>query len=78
MEPAPAQEMATLPYVLQEFDQCVDLLHRTFPGIEADLVYFDSIIDSKLLASEILEPFTNVRPHEVKELLRQAPVVAGH
>lgn len=71
MESKPGNVL-TLQHVLAEFDQCADLVHRTFPEIRTDIVYFPSIIDSSLLNTEILEPMAHIRLEEAEELFEQS------
>lgn len=67
-----AQHVPALPHILEEFDKCADLIHRTFPDIETDIVYFSHSVDNNLLYSEITEPFSRLSLHEVERLLKQS------
>lgn len=70
--PAPSLE-----YILHEFDQCVDLIHRKFPLLAADILYFDHLIDKNELEREILQPFANVQADEMGPLLSGSPFNAS-
>lgn len=81
-----AQNPLSLGHILEEFDQCADLSHRSFPEIETDIVYFPHSVDSTFFIKEILEPLERTRLEEVGQLLRQSqfiqvsdpkPVVVG-
>ncbi len=67
----------SLEYVLREFEQCVDLEHRNFPMIAADIVYFDHLIDKDALHKEILQPFANIQADELGRLLQASPFNAS-
>ncbi|GIP27120.1 spore germination protein [Paenibacillus sp. J23TS9] len=62
----------TLEYVLHEFEQCVDLIHRNFPMLSADMVYFDHLIDKDAMEREVLQPFANVQADELDHLLKDS------
>ncbi|KWX87754.1 hypothetical protein AMQ83_11195, partial [Paenibacillus riograndensis] len=66
------QSASMLRHVLEEFDQCADLIFRSFPEIRTDMVYFPSIVDQKLFTDEILAPFAQVQLDEVEQLFQQS------
>ncbi|WP_237391656.1 spore germination protein [Paenibacillus dendrobii] len=63
------QEPVTLTHVLHDFDQCVDIVHRHFPLLSADIVFFDHLIDNNALERDILRPFANIQADEMHNLL---------
>lgn len=67
-----SQNTLTLGHILKEFDQCADLIHRTFPDIQTDIVYFPAIVDNTLFIKEILEPFSRVQLQEAEQLFKQS------
>ncbi|WP_342437046.1 spore germination protein [Paenibacillus sp. FSL L8-0436] len=66
------QNTLTLGHILKEFDQCADLIHRTFPEIQTDIVYFPAIVDNALFIKEILEPFSRIQLKEAEQLFTQS------
>lgn len=66
------QNTLTLGHILKEFDQCADLIHRTFPEIQTDIVYFPAIVDNTLFIKEILEPFSRIQLQEAEQLFTQS------
>ncbi|CQR57944.1 spore germination protein [Paenibacillus riograndensis] len=66
------QSASMLRHVLEEFDQCADLIFRSFPEIRTDIVYFPSIVDQKMFTDEILAPFAQVQLDEVEQLFQQS------
>ncbi len=66
------QSAHMLGHILGEFDQCADLVFRSFPEIRTDIVYFPSIVDQKQLTDKILAPFAQVQLDEVEQLFQQS------
>lgn len=62
----------TLPHILQEFQNCNDLVHRTFPMIDVDVIYFGHLIGNEEFDRDVITPLTNIKPNEVKELLQRS------
>lgn len=69
------QSTITLQHILEEFDQCADLIQRSFPEIRTDVVYLPSIVDQNLFKDEILEPFAHVQLKEVEQLFKQSQFI---
>ncbi|WP_379130658.1 spore germination protein [Paenibacillus sp. sgz500958] len=69
------QDSLSLTHILNEFNDCTDIMHRTFPEIHIDIIYFPSMVDNFLFSSNILKPLTHTSLHEVEELLRQSQFV---
>ncbi|QSF44194.1 spore germination protein [Paenibacillus tianjinensis] len=67
-----AQNPLSLGHILEEFDQCADLNHRSYPEVEIDVLYFSHSVDSVLFMREIQEPFSKTRLDEVDRLLQQS------
>ncbi|WP_379159546.1 spore germination protein [Paenibacillus sp. sgz5001063] len=70
-----SQNDLTLQHILEEFDQCADLIQRSFPEIRTEIVYFPTLVDHKLLKDEILERFAHIQLNEVKQLLQQSQFI---
>ncbi|TNJ62475.1 spore germination protein [Paenibacillus hemerocallicola] len=78
--PAPASEPGTsdhsgkptLSYILREFHDCSDLVHRTYPQVKADLLYFDHLVDRDKLFRDVMNPLLSVQADEMSELLSEA------
>ncbi|MCM3634152.1 MULTISPECIES: spore germination protein [Paenibacillus] len=58
----------SLQHTLDNFKDCIDLTHRTFPEINVHLVYFDHLINSDELYRYIT-PLTEAREYEIQNLL---------
>lgn len=67
-----AHNSLSLGHILEEFDQCADLNHRSYPEIETDIVYFSHLVDTTSFIKEIQEPFSKIRLDEVDQLLLQS------
>lgn len=67
-----AHNPLSLGHILEEFDQCADLNHRSYPEIETDIVYFSHLVDTTSFIKEIQEPFSKIRLDEVDQLLLQS------
>lgn len=62
-------------HIFQQFDNCADLVHRTFPEIHTDILYFPDFTDPVAISSRILEPFANIRFQEIDQLFKQSQFV---
>jgi len=62
----------SLEHTLDNFKDCIDLTHRTFPHINVNLVYFDHLIGSDELARDVIIPLSQVREYEVQSLLKRS------
>lgn len=71
-------ETLTKEHILQQFDQCEDLLIRTFPEINTDVVYFLHLTNSTIFNSDILEPISNIQLEEMDQLFKQSRFVEVH
>lgn len=58
--------------ILQKFQNCTDLTHRTFPEIGVDLFYFGHMVGSIELARDVIEPLSNVTADEVPALFQRS------
>ncbi|WP_235941337.1 spore germination protein [Paenibacillus puerhi] len=63
----------SLLHTLHEFDDCVDLTHRSYPETKMDLVYFSHLVDHEKLHREVIEPLLQARTEEASPLLGQSP-----
>lgn len=50
----------------------MDLVYRTYPQVQVDLLYFDHLVDQDKLFRDVLNPLLNVQADEMPELLSQA------
>ncbi|MFX3635318.1 MAG: spore germination protein [Candidatus Pristimantibacillus sp.] len=73
-QPIPEQENQTssLPHTLDNFKDCIDLVHRELPEIHVDLIYFGHLIGSDEFTRDVAIPFTNIQADEVVLLLRRS------
>lgn len=58
--------------VLDEFQDCSDLTHRTYPTIHADIIFFDHLIDKHKFINDVIIPLENIRQEELSALLQQS------
>lgn len=54
--PRPPKEKPTLAYALDEFADCADLKHRTYPNLHVDVLYFTHLVDAERLMDDVLNP----------------------
>lgn len=57
---------------LNEFSDCTDISHRTFPEIQVDLLYISHQVNQDNLHRDVITPLLNVRANEVASLLKQS------
>ncbi|SDN93621.1 GerA spore germination protein [Paenibacillus sp. yr247] len=62
----------SLKHTLDNFLNCIDLVHRTMPEINVDLVYFGHLMGSDEFSRDITIPFSNVQINEVGHLLKRS------
>jgi spore germination protein len=62
----------TLKHTLEEFSTCADLVRRSFPQLNVDIVYFGHLVGSEELKRDIIEPLTNIRPDELQLLFEES------
>ncbi|WP_238402861.1 spore germination protein [Paenibacillus mesophilus] len=67
----------TLSYVLHEFLDCSDIVHRSYPHLHIDLIYFEHQVDQDKLYRDVMNPILNVPQDEMRELLNQSPFTAA-
>ncbi|WP_336785597.1 spore germination protein [Paenibacillus sp. MMO-177] len=70
-QPPPEQdsEPPTLAHTLDEFKECSDITHRTFPDHQVDLVYFDQMTDKDKLSRHILSPLLSGSDEDIALML---------
>lgn len=68
-------ERPTLNRILEEFEKCSDLCHRSYPEIEVDLVYFQHLVGADEFDRAVVQPLNNVRKDEVKALLERSEYI---
>lgn len=54
--PESPQEKPSLAYVLNEFNDCSDLTHRSYSCLGVDVLYFGHLIDDQRLMDDVLTP----------------------
>lgn len=62
----------TLLHTLNNFFNCYDLVHRTLPEINVDLVYFGHMMGSDDFTRDITTPLSNISANEVSQLLQRS------
>lgn len=61
----------TINHVINEFQDCGDLVHRTYPQNNTHVFYFDHLVDFKKLKQSVLNPFSTYTPEQVQLLLNE-------
>lgn len=59
-------------HTLDNFKDCYDLVHRTFPDINVNILYFDHLIGSDELNRDVIDPLSRVRDFELPTLLKRS------
>ncbi|SFI72937.1 GerA spore germination protein [Paenibacillus sp. UNC496MF] len=63
------QERPQMTHILQQFADCADFKHQAYPKLNADLFYFDHMIDGAKLDREILSPLLSASEGELRDVL---------
>lgn len=67
-------EKPTLAHILHQFEDCSDLIHKTYPHLHVDLLYFCHQIDNDMLYREVIIPLLSVKESgDMPELLNKSP-----
>lgn len=70
-----APDPLSLNRVLDEFRGCSDLEHRTYPVIQADILYFDHMVDKQKFINNVVIPLENIRREDLNGLLQQSQFI---
>lgn len=62
----------TFTHIWSQFSECADLSHQSFPEIQTDLLYFETLTDKKEMLWDIITPLSTIKLHEMDSLLRQS------
>lgn len=62
----------SLAHTLSEFQDCIDITHRSYPEINIDLVYFSHQVDQDKLHREVINPLFSVPTKEISDVLKQS------
>lgn len=65
----------TLAHTLEEFRDCTDLTHRSYPEIDVHLVYFSHLVDNDKLTRDVLNPLVQADFADVVKQSQYAPIV---
>ncbi|WP_256992748.1 spore germination protein [Paenibacillus sp. SSG-1] len=65
-------ERPSLQHTLEQFDNCADLVHRTYPKLQVDIVYFSPMMDMDKLTRDVLTPLLQAGEDEVYGVLEQS------
>lgn len=61
----------SLQHTLDNFKDCFDLVHRTIPEIDINLVYFGHLVGSEEFSRDITTPLSNIKENEVLSVLNR-------
>lgn len=70
-------EKPTLTRVLHEFHDCTDLIYRSYPHLQIELVYFEHQVDQDKLFRDVMNPILNIPDNDTQALLNQSPFSAA-
>ena len=68
----------TLDHMLAEFEGCADLIHRTFPQINTDVLFFAHLVGNDNFNRDVLTPLLNVNANDIDNLLQQSQFVEAN
>ncbi|MCA0755535.1 spore germination protein [Paenibacillus sp. N4] len=74
-QPDKPDVLPSLQQTLDEFKDCIDLVHRTMPEIQVEFVYFGHLVGSDPFTREIAVPFSSISADEVPSLLARTQYV---
>ncbi len=60
-----------LEIALAYYENCDDLIHRSLPAVQIDLIYFAHLIDKNQLHQDVVEPLMQINDHTVDQVLQQ-------
>ncbi|QOR64625.1 spore germination protein [Cytobacillus suaedae] len=61
----------TINHIINEFQDCGDLVHRTYPQNNVDVFYFDHLVDFKKLKQSVLNPCSTFTLEQIQTLLNE-------
>jgi spore germination protein len=61
----------TVNHVINEFQDCGDLVHRTYPQNSVHVFYFDHLVDYKKLKHAVLNPCSTLTQEQIETLLNE-------
>lgn len=65
-------ERPSLQHTLEQFDNCADLVHRTYPKLQVDIVYFSPMMDMDKLTRDVLTPLLQAGEAGLSDVLEQS------
>lgn len=68
-------EKPSYEHTLDEFKDCADIIYRTIPDLQVQMVYFGHLMGTEEFSREIVIPFANVKENEVTQLLKNSQFI---
>ncbi|MBW7475607.1 spore germination protein [Paenibacillus oenotherae] len=62
----------SLEHALHEFQDCIDLIHRSYPELHIDLLYFGHQVDHDRLYQDIMNPLLTGEAEVIPTILKQS------
>ncbi|QNK55665.1 spore germination protein [Paenibacillus sp. PAMC21692] len=62
----------TLPIMQELFADCADLIHRSWPESQLDMLYFSHLVGNEEFTREISDSFRSITPDEMEEVLSRS------
>lgn len=69
------EKKTTLERTIEEFKNCSDLIHRTFPDLNVSIIYFGHMVGSKELERDVIMPLLTAHAGEIDCLLERTQYV---
>lgn len=64
--------------VREQFDHCNDLVHRNYPHLGVDLLYFGHMVSDEALDRDAIRPLETVKPEQLEALFARSQFVRAH
>ncbi|MDQ0165548.1 tetrahydromethanopterin S-methyltransferase subunit G [Bacillus horti] len=72
------EKRPSLAHTLEEFEDAVDILHRSFPEIQVEIIYFGHLIGNEEFERDVHTPLLNIKQSEIERLFKQSQFTKAH
>jgi spore germination protein len=66
---AEQHEPPSFAHIYAQFNDCIDIVHRSFPRIETQILYFGHLVGSEELKRDVITPLLHTELTEIESLL---------
>ncbi|MGN7356503.1 spore germination protein [Paenibacillus sp. SAF-054] len=70
--PEEPKKIPTLEHTLKEFQNCIDIVQRTYPDCSMDIVYLAYLTGIDEITQEIVHPFSGASEEEAERILKRS------